>query len=1326
MSRVTTPLWQQAPRVDEEPSLPAWQQAARAEPQPLWQQAPRVEFEPIQPEPDPEPTINWGGRPVRKSEIERVAREQGVDPATIARLGTWQGRLESRLAKSAVGQTLLRTEAGISSGVQGVLSLGSRAVHGVANKAALTLGLSSSPEPFQDSFGEAIRRDRQRRADFLSFIERGSDIETVLGERGNRIYSGVASSIPKMAVAGLGGPTAVLSVIGAEAFDTGLEEAKERGLTGISATGYAGAKSLIETGVTYLMGKVGQELGITTMEEVLSPAAQHAVAQHVARTGITRQISDFMVKNPKLAGLIGAKMEAAEEVVIDGLHQMIENAISGGEFDLGRTVEAGMAGLMGGTFAHKGMHLAQRVHERIKSDNLAKTLQGIVDSENFIAGSSPDVASQLRPGMDAKAFEELTGQTDTTPEYRDAFVDAADYYKKETADPSAVDALKSHDFHGEDGYKPLPEQKSTTDEAPSSPQDATQGPETTTEPPDANVAPEAPQGLTDDAPPTAGVPGGVAAPENSPEYFAAKKAFLAEYGEELGIVAGQPVATREKRADVAMQAKQEGYPERAKQIAEDILANNREATRLETAGMVIRGADIRAQRDFIKGTMLAESDPVQKASALRAFDDLQREAETIARALDVSGSEAGRSLQFRKFAVPDDWSPEMVVVRAEATKTTPLTPKEREEFIDKAEKQDKASKEVDAVEAKAGEERRKSRHREVTRLRTAIKSIRTRLGLDEASAASTAVPALTDADKAELVDLQAKLREVDSYLDNVERVDAETDFVHNRPSEIEVSKLDDALGETRRKLKQKSTPNSEQVELQKIRRIEGDIQRLNDYLAGKTPPPPETTFDAMSKRRSELTQQLGQLKSKVEEVRRTKATLKRLAEAQEELANAKAGILKEKTFRADVMSKERAEAHYALQQIRREIRDATEGLRPNLFQHQLGEVDNVIRAAVTSYDLGALLRQANPAVASHPSLAKPALTEALRAWSDPRKAFYDDMKLRERPYGDLYRRAGLPLESLEGELTQRSEHMLSNLILRELPQSKSVPKLRDAAELYRRGIIGSQRAHIALLNRVRADLFDMMVDNLGGPSNLSPQELKDIAHFVSVATGRGGSAMLEQHMQTASHIFFSPRFMLSRVQYLTGQPMWNTSPKVRKEMAKEYVRSLAGNAAMYAILTAAYDDGEEGFGVSLDPNSSDFLKIRMGRVTLDPAAGAAQWIRLAQTINPFADKTSRDRQQAFDRFVKGKLSPSAGFAYNVATGGNIVGEPYNVTTAEGLKNIAVSLTVPLSAQELVPLIEEQGLPKAAVLTLHNLLGQGVQIYDPPGTKQKKRAAQPWD
>jgi len=161
---------------------------------------PTVEPSPVEPSATPQPTIQFGDKQVPVERVREVAASRGVQPETITRLGTWQGRLESRLAKTPAGQTLLRAEQGLSDIGVTALSLANRA--GIGN--------------FDT---KRLHREQRLREDFLSFVEKGSDIESVLGERGSRIYNSVVRSGSKIAAVGPAGKLAVYSTIGAESLD---------------------------------------------------------------------------------------------------------------------------------------------------------------------------------------------------------------------------------------------------------------------------------------------------------------------------------------------------------------------------------------------------------------------------------------------------------------------------------------------------------------------------------------------------------------------------------------------------------------------------------------------------------------------------------------------------------------------------------------------------------------------------------------------------------------------------------------------------------------------------------------------------------------------------------------------------------------------------------------------------------------------------------------------------------------------------------------------------------------------------------------------------
>jgi hypothetical protein len=301
---------------------------------------------------------------------------------------------------------------------------------------------------------------------------------------------------------------------------------------------------------------------------------------------------------------------------------------------------------------------------------------------------------------------------------------------------------------------------------------------------------------------------------------------------------------------------------------------------------------------------------------------------------------------------------------------------------------------------------------------------------------------------------------------------------------------------------------------------------------------------------------------------------------------------------------------------------------------------------------------------------------------------------------------------------------------------------------------------MTFLNVIRADSFDLLVKNLeksGEP--LKPNELQAIGNYINVATGRG---KLGQKYNVAAEamatVFFSPRLLASRFQYLTAEPIWKGTARTRKAIGLEYARTLA---AVGTVLTLG---AMAGATVELDPRSSDFGKMKFGNTRVDLLAGLSQVSTFTSRMGAvaaniaaesltgkpvFKGETKTQSGQlkklrgptvrygdtststVIGNFLRGKLSPVIGGAVDVLAGKNIVGEtvtpgtvigtvkPIGETAGGVFKDTALekvpvpvpgSMLTPISFQEIFDLMKENGVPAGTALFLLSLFGAGVNTY----------------
>jgi hypothetical protein len=361
---------------------------------------------------------------------------------------------------------------------------------------------------------------------------------------------------------------------------------------------------------------------------------------------------------------------------------------------------------------------------------------------------------------------------------------------------------------------------------------------------------------------------------------------------------------------------------------------------------------------------------------------------------------------------------------------------------------------------------------------------------------------------------------------------------------------------------------------------------------------------------------------------------------------------------------------------------------------------NASRALVTAIDLSGVLRQGGIATISRPVMASRAIPGMLKSFRSERA--YDRVmdEIGQRPNADAYKESGLYLSDATG-LNGGEEAFLGRWV-------GKIP-----------GIAGSSRAYAAYLNRVRADLFDSMSSTLTKTGKPTPAEAEAISNYVNVATGRGKVYGFEKSADALGLIFFSPRYVASRFEYLAGQPLYAGSARTRKLVAQEYARYAAGLATITALGAAA-----AGASVSGDPREADFGKIRKGDTRIDHLSGLSQNAVFASRAASFMAKTlgiktgesgPQEPDKVLMNYGRSKLAPVPGSVVDTLVGKNVVGEkvkllPKNLDEALSGKSIATGLLFPISVREVYESMRDQGVARGTALGMLSLLGAGVQNY----------------
>ena len=417
---------------------------------------------------------------------------------------------------------------------------------------------------------------------------------------------------------------------------------------------------------------------------------------------------------------------------------------------------------------------------------------------------------------------------------------------------------------------------------------------------------------------------------------------------------------------------------------------------------------------------------------------------------------------------------------------------------------------------------------------------------------------------------------------------------------------------------------------------------------------------------------------------------------------------------------------------------------------KVSEVLHLARAVETMADLSALGRQGGLIALGHPALAKNALVGVIKSMAQAfnKSAIFNKQDLKPSELEQFL--TGIDSRKAElafmHQLTEGEDAELRMLAGLDLPSTdQAITRQEEVFQgrwgKYFPGVAISSRLYTMILNKMRADMFDLMVEKLGRQGKPTLEEAKLIASFVNVMTGRSDLKQFNSHAATLNNVFFAPRYVASRFQYL-AMPFYlpfkggvKANWQIKRAIYREYARTASGAMLTLGLISmAGYlfwdDDDEDKPTVGFDPTTSDFLKPKFGETRLDFLAGLQQVFVLSARMLPeelgggrIGDKKygeggpyAQSRATVIARFLRTKLAPGPGY---VVTGlndwENVIGE--KADRVFGLKvhpaiGTTTNLFFPLSMQSVADAFETQPVPVAAGASILSILGVGMSTYGP--------------
>lgn len=268
---------------------------------------------------------------------------------------------------------------------------------------------------------------------------------------------------------------------------------------------------------------------------------------------------------------------------------------------------------------------------------------------------------------------------------------------------------------------------------------------------------------------------------------------------------------------------------------------------------------------------------------------------------------------------------------------------------------------------------------------------------------------------------------------------------------------------------------------------------------------------------------------------------------------------------------------------------------------------------------------------------------------------------------------------------------------------------------YYPGVKRSERAYTTFLNKLRLDTYGTLLENAEKAGRKIDDDFKSqIAQYINNATGRGNFNN-EANALTLNGLLFSPRLMKSRVNMLTTPFNPQTYIKMDPFVRKEYFKSLGGMIGYGGALlgTAAL----AGADVEMDPTSSDFAKIKVGDVRIDPFGGVSQYVRFAaqmamkQKKSSITGRTIKMNTGKFGAptrlshtvdFIQSKEAPLASLITDLMRGKDFKGDKTDFIRAVGER------AYPIIIGDLIELGKTD--PALLPLIVPAIFGVGVQPY----------------
>jgi len=316
-------------------------------------------------------------------------------------------------------------------------------------------------------------------------------------------------------------------------------------------------------------------------------------------------------------------------------------------------------------------------------------------------------------------------------------------------------------------------------------------------------------------------------------------------------------------------------------------------------------------------------------------------------------------------------------------------------------------------------------------------------------------------------------------------------------------------------------------------------------------------------------------------------------------------------------------------------------------------------------------------------------------------------KVKYMPYADFKKLAGIYHASLAEStpIGAREEAFMSRW-------ARSIPGLGKA-------IAASERGFVTSGNKLRSDILKnwaLGVNSTGEAIDLSTG--KGFANLLNRATGRGTLGALEEAAPVLNAFQFAPRYRASHPEWIAN--LFNyQNPAVAREAWKQVVSFYATGIT---ILAAMKYSGMAS--VEVDPRSSDFGKIRVGKTRIDFWGGTQPIIRAVAMAATQSRKSSTGRifpikpHDVVWNYLRMGMSPAASVLTDIYAGTTVVGGELKATP-KGVGTQLFDRLIPLAWQDIIQAVKEDGL-RGGLMASTSLGGFGVSSFESPSVERLRK------